>query len=102
MKLPSPTETQLLAILAQHGELSGREVAKIFKQETGKSMSYGTLYTTFRRMKEQKWVTSRDAEDEDGRVRYFEIDMRGKAALSTARKHYLAISSLGLPTASTI
>jgi DNA-binding PadR family transcriptional regulator len=62
MRTPSPVETQLLALVDT--ERSGREVAKLYQEETGKEMPYGTLYTTFRRLKEAGWVTSRD--DEEG------------------------------------
>lgn len=96
MKLPSPVEMQLLALVA-HGELSGREVAKMYEQETGKSMSYGTLYTTFRRLIESGWVKARDDEDEDGRVRFFKIDVDGRKALAEGRDYYAGIASFGLP-----
>jgi len=84
----------LLEILSEHGELAGREVAKQFKAETGKTISYGTLYTTLRRLKEQGWVSTRDDEDEDGRVRFFSLDPRGKAGLNFARKYQAAASGL--------
>ena len=96
VKLPSPTELQLLAILHECGELSGREVAKTFKRETGRSISYGTLYTAFRRLRERQWVHVRDSEDEDGRIRYFKVDSRGAAALTAARSYYSKLSGFGL------
>lgn len=96
MKMPSPIETQLLALVANE-ELSGRDVAKRFAQETGKSISYGTLYTTFRRLKESSWVKSRDDEDEDGRVRFFKIDVDGRKALANARSYYAEVARFGQP-----
>lgn len=95
MKILSPTETQLLSIVSTN-ELSGRDVAKLFKQETGDSISYGTLYTTFRRLKEQGWVNTRDDEDEDGRVRFFSITGHGQRALREARLFYSSIANFGL------
>src|SRR5688572_9765326 len=92
MKLPSPTEMRLLEILSEHGELAGREVAKAYAKEYKTTVSYGTLYTTMRRLKEQGLVATRDDEDEDGRVRFFSIDPRGKAALNAARRYQAAVS----------
>jgi DNA-binding PadR family transcriptional regulator len=85
--LPSPTQMVLLEILTEHDELPGREVAKQFKSKTGKNISYGTLYTTLRRLKEQQWVEVRDDEDQDGRVRFFSIDVRGRAVLAAAQRY---------------
>ena len=87
---------QLLALVA-HEERSGREVAKLYEQETGKSISYGTLYTTFRRLKESGWVKTRDDEDEDGRVRFFRIDVDGRKALAEGREYYAGIANFGMP-----
>jgi DNA-binding PadR family transcriptional regulator len=97
MRTPSPVETQLLALVDT--ELSGREVAKLYQEETGKEMPYGTLYTTFRRLKEAGWVTSRDDEDEDGRVRYFRITGAGAGALSEARDYYRRLAGFALERA---
>jgi DNA-binding PadR family transcriptional regulator len=94
MKLPSPVEMQLLALVASQ-ERSGREVAKLYEQETGKSMSYGTLYTTFRRLIDSGWVKARDDEDSDGRVRFFRIDVNGRKALAEGREYYAGIATFG-------
>ncbi len=96
-QLPSDKEFQLLALVA-FKEKTGREVAKQFELDEGKSISYGTLYTTFRRMKEAGWVASRDDQDEDGRVRYFQITDAGLKAMNTARKRYETMAGFGLQT----
>ncbi len=96
MKMPSPMEMQLLALVATD-ERSGRDVAKLYRQETGKAISYGTLYTTFRRLKENGWVRVRDDQNEDGRVRYFNIDVDGRRALAKGRDFYADIAAFGLP-----
>src|SRR5688572_27151219 len=96
MKLPSATEMRLLGILSEHGELAGREVAKAYQKEFKTSISYGTLYTTLRRLKEQQWVRTRDDEDQDGRVRFFSLDPRGKAALNAALRYQAAVGGFGL------
>lgn len=94
MKLPSPTELQFLALVAPR-EQSGRDVARLYREETGSTVSYGTLYTTFRRLKEQGWVSSRDDEDEDGRVRFFRISALGQRALREGRAFYAGLSTFG-------
>lgn len=94
MKLPSPTEIQLLAIVAA-GELSGRDIAIRFKQATGEFISYGTLYTTFRRLKDAGWVSVRDDEDEDGRVRFFKLEGKGSVALERGREFYQMLANFG-------
>jgi DNA-binding PadR family transcriptional regulator len=94
MKWPSATELLLLEILSEHDELAGREVAKAYEKEHKKTISYGTLYTTLRRLKEQGWVSMRDDEDEDGRVRFFSIDPRGRAAMNGAKRYQKAVGGL--------
>lgn len=91
----SETEFRLLALVAPR-ERSGREVAKLYRQETGRGISYGTLYTTFRRMREAGWVKVRD-EESDGRVRYFRITAAGALALHHSRENYAELSNFGLP-----
>src|SRR5262245_39141442 len=95
----SEKEMQLLALVDT--ERSGREVAQLFEKETGRSISYGTLYTTFRRLKEEGLVKVRDSEDEDGRVRSFLITGAGQRALRNQREHYSALAAFGLPEGST-
>ena len=95
MKTLSPIETQLLSLVLAK-ELSGRDVAKLYKAETGRSISYGTLYTTFRRLKEGGLVNARDDEDEDGRVRYFSATGQGKCVLNETRAFYESRANFGL------
>ena len=92
----SKTEFQLLALVVSQ-ERSGREVAKLFQEEVGKNISYGTLYTTFRRLKEKGYVKCRDAQDEDGRVRYFRVTGNGVEALEEIRNHYLKLAAFQIP-----
>ncbi|WP_038164912.1 PadR family transcriptional regulator [Verrucomicrobium sp. BvORR106] len=79
MKMPSPTEWALIELLTAR-EISGRDLARLYEKETGKSMSYGTLYTTMRRLKDAGWVDVREDEDGDGRVRLFKISGKGAQA----------------------
>ena len=92
---PSEMEFQLLALVASR-ERSGREVAKAFREETGKDISYGSLYTAFRRMREAGWVKTRD-EEQDGRVRYFKITATGARALADRRRTYARLAIFGSP-----
>jgi DNA-binding PadR family transcriptional regulator len=94
MRLPSPVELQLLALVGD--ERPGREVAKAYEKETGRQISYGTLYTTFRRLREAGWVSVRDGEDEDGRIRWFKITASGRTAECLARDYYQSLAAFGL------
>ncbi len=94
MGLPTDTEFQLLALTVT--ERTGREVGKLFEKETGRSISFGTLYTSFRRMREAGWVAMRDDEDEDGRLRWFRITGAGVEALALARERYQQLAKFGL------
>ena len=85
MKLPSPTEMGLLEALGPR-EISGRDLAKRYEKETGKSISYGTLYTTMRRLKEDGWIEARDSDEGDRRVRLFKISGTGAKVLPKARE----------------
>ncbi|MBK8096041.1 MAG: PadR family transcriptional regulator [Planctomycetes bacterium] len=94
MDLPSTVEFQLLALVVT--ERSGRDVAHALKNETGRTISYGTLYTTFRRLRESGWVSVRDDVDEDGRVRWFRITAAGLKAMERAREQYRGLAEFGL------
>ena len=94
MGLPSDTEFRLLALVVS--ERSGREVAQAFEKEAGRAISYGTLYTAFRRLREAGWVTVRDDEDADGRVRWFQITAAGSKAMRQAREQYRDLAKFGL------
>ncbi len=87
MKLPSQTELGLLVALGAI-RCTGRDLAKRYKDEVGKSISYGSLYTTMSRLKDQGWVDAEDSEDEDGRLRYFRITGKGQRAIQEAREFY--------------
>lgn len=94
-KLPTDIEFQLMALVAGR-ERTGREVAKAYKEETGKSISYGTLYTTFRRLKTRKWVDVRESSDEDGRLRYFILIAEGERALKDSRDRFATLATFGV------
>ena len=93
MDLPSDVEFRLLTLVVV--ERSGREVAHEYKKATGSAISYGTLYTTFRRLRERDWVTVRDDEDVDGRVRWFRITGTGAKAMQRARARYEGLAAFG-------
>jgi DNA-binding PadR family transcriptional regulator len=87
MKMPSLTETALLVALGS-SRLTGRELAQRYKEETGRNISYGTLYTTMSRLRKLGWVEQTDSEDEDGRLRYFEMTGAGAHALSETESFF--------------
>ena len=87
---------------------SGREVAELYRCEWGEPISYGTLYTTLRRLSNAGWVSVEEARDPDRRVRWYHITGRGVKAMNRGREHYRRIadfkpttgaSSRGLPIA---
>jgi DNA-binding PadR family transcriptional regulator len=79
----SERERQLMLLLLQ--ERTGREVAREFRREHGSPISYGTLYTTLRRLNEAGFVdVTREDEDADGRFRYYRLTGAGSKALSAA------------------
>lgn len=96
MKIPSVVELKLLA-LVEGGERSGRDVATLHEREFGKRISAGTLYTTFRHMREAGWVLVRDEEEDDRRVRYFSLSADGRRALAEGRLYYQRVSAFKLP-----
>lgn len=71
-------EFALLGLLTSIGELSGRDLAKAYEAEIGSKIAYGTLYVTLERMREWKWVTSREDKDEFGRFTVYKITTSGK------------------------
>ena len=93
-KILSATELKLLSLVTT--ERNGREVAKLYRKETGKRISYGTLYTTFRRLRERGWVRMRGDRGSDGRIRFFVVTASGVRALERARAHYARLSGFGL------
>jgi DNA-binding PadR family transcriptional regulator len=94
---PSLKEFELLALLGDGRERAGREVAKLYEKENGgRTISYGTLYTTFRRLHKAGWVAVRDDQDRDGRVRYFRLLGAGMMALDEARRHHARLAVFGL------
>ena len=95
MDLPSPKEMELMAIIA-FAEMSGREIAKAYEREAKRSISYGTLYTTLRRLERQNWVRTRDDVDSDGRLKFFRLTNAGKNALSSARYELSRLANFGL------
>ena len=77
-------------------EISGRDLAKRYFDETGRSIPYGTLYTTMRRLKDGGWITVRDDEDEDGRVRFFKLSGEGALAIPRLRKMHESLGGWGV------
>lgn len=66
-------------------EISGRDLAKLYQKEHGVEISYGSLYTLMRRLKDGGWVEMREDETADRRVRYFKISAPGARALHQLR-----------------
>lgn len=97
-RIASVTEFRLLALLDFHRELSGLEVAEEYRQELGRDVSPGTLYATLSRMHAKGWVSQRDDEDADGRLRFFKVTSSGLKVLASSRAHFAALASFQLRT----
>jgi DNA-binding PadR family transcriptional regulator len=88
--VPSPMQLKILSLVL--GRRSGREVAELYRREWGEPISYGTLYTTLRRLSEAGWVNVEEALDADRRVRWYHISGRGVKAMNRGREHYRRIA----------
>lgn len=90
--VPSPMQLKILSLVL--GKRSGREVAELYRREWGEPISYGTLYTTLRRLSEAGWVSIEEARAPDGRVRWYHISGRGVKAMNRGREYYRRIAEL--------
>ena len=89
----SPAEVKVLALVSE--ERSGREVARLYGQQTGERIPHGTLYSTLRRMRERGWVRMRQDRELDPRIRLFVATVEGTHELERARSHYAHLSQFG-------
>lgn len=89
---PSRLEFELLALTIT--ERSGREIAQLYERETKKSLSYGSLYTTLRRMREAGWMKVREDPRGDGRTRLFKVTGAGTAVFNSAKQSFARFGSI--------
>lgn len=94
MKQLSLAEFQVLAAMGAR-EMAGRDIRIAFEKEFGR-ISYGTLYTTLRRLRESGFLEDRDDADADGRIRYFKLTGKGQTALTATRTLYRTLAAAGL------
>lgn len=83
-RVPTSTQVRLLSLACT--ERSGREIAALYEERFGQAISYGTLYTTLRRLKEDGMVTMRKTKG-DGRARHYRITASGRHALERGLDH---------------
>ena len=95
-RIPSPTELEILALLSTGEEQNGRELAREYRQEAKREIPYGTLYVLLRRIHERRWISIREGEDGDGRLRYYRITANGKRALERGRDRYAQVARFRL------
>lgn len=97
MKLPSPTEKDVLNIVSLEwtGSISGKKLLSGYSRKHGPPPK-GTFYTLLRRLVSKGWIGSRKGnpkKQEDGRVRYYFMSQKGKelhdvlTSLQEAMKH---------------
>lgn len=90
-RILTPLHVQLLSLVAK--ERTGREIAALYEERFGRPISFGTLYTAFRRMRDDGLVTARNgrtSRGEDQRLRYFKIAGPGVAVLNRSVDEYTA------------
>ena len=95
--MPSTTEYALLRLTVK--ERNGIEIADAYEAAMGKAISLGTLYTTLRRLKDAGLIAVRDDEDEDGRVKWFQLTAAGARACARWAARAEALSGLPAPSA---
>lgn len=75
----------MLAILRQNGNAYGVSISETLEERTGKRHSLGAIYTTLDRLKEKKYIASREGEataERGGRKKtYFALTGLGQAVL---------------------
>ncbi|MEZ4415748.1 MAG: helix-turn-helix transcriptional regulator [Gemmatimonadota bacterium] len=80
----------LLAVLRLDNEAYGMEVREEIEQRTGRSVSYGAVYTALDRLEQKGYVDYRLGEptpERGGRARkYFRVLAEGRAALRATRQ----------------
>lgn len=83
-------EIILLAVLRLHGNAYGVSLRRLIEEETGRSTSIGSVYTTLERLEQKGYVSSWQGEatpERGGRAkRYFKIESPGVSALNKARE----------------
>lgn len=85
-KTASEVEHRLLALLKDRGDMSGRDLARMYRENCERPISPGTLYVTLSRLRDRGWIEVEDAHDKDGRIRFFRVTPEGRHALEEARQ----------------
>jgi DNA-binding PadR family transcriptional regulator len=82
-------ELVLLAVLVLKDNAYGVSIRELIKEETGRDVSFGAIYTTLDRLKNKGYVSSKQGEptqERGGRAkRYFKIEGLGETALTEAQ-----------------
>lgn len=95
MKQLTTEEFKLLSVLGLE-EISGRELASAYEKRFKRTIPYGTLYTTMRRLREKGLVNSREDSDRDGRLRLFSVTTEGVSARRAHADFLVTIAGPGL------
>ena len=82
----SAVELKVLALVSE--ERSGREVAGLYRKQTGSKIPHGTLYSTLRRLRERGWVRMHRDRKLDPRIRLFVATAAGTSELEQTRSQY--------------
>ena len=82
----APVEVKVLALVLE--ERTGREVAALYRRQTGDQLPRGSLYSALRRMRQRGWVRMRADRELDPRLRLFVATADGVRELERARVFY--------------
>ena len=89
----SPVELKVLSLVLE--ERTGREIAALYRKQTGDRIPFGTLYSTLRRTRARGWVRMREDRELDPRIRLFVATAEGAEELERSREHYAELSEFG-------
>lgn len=96
--LPSPTEFSILSLLANRSrshELTGLEIAEGHRAATNRALSFGTMYSTLRRLKDEGLVVAETRWTEDGdKVRVFKLTGDGVHVLNHSARYFGGLGKL--------
>jgi DNA-binding PadR family transcriptional regulator len=82
----SPLSYTLLALLKK-GKMPGTELAQAYETRTLRKVTFGTLYTTLKRLETRKLIESSEGTD-DRREKYYKLSKTGKEALKRSKDFY--------------
>lgn len=87
-------EFRLLVIIHKKKALTGRDIAAVYKKKMKRKVSYGSLYTSLRRLTADGFVSNtRPAKNsKDSRIRVFSLTKTGRVIVRQTRNHFTSLA----------